>query len=63
MAKRPDWAMKSWTALNINEFILFDMFGSYATVVVELQSVGKKEATVQRYADLMIMSTLGSRHL
>ena len=26
MAKRPDWAMKSWTALNINEFILFDMF-------------------------------------
>ena len=55
--------MKSWTALNINEFILFDMFGSYATVVVELQSVGKKEATVQRYADLMIMSTLGSRHL
>ena len=24
MAKRPpDWAMKSWTALNINEFILF----------------------------------------
>ena len=55
--------MKSWTALNINEFILFDMFGSYATVVVERQSVGKKEATVQRYADLMIMSTLGSRHL
>ena len=28
MAKRPDWVMKSWTALNINEFILFDMFGS-----------------------------------
>jgi len=27
MAKRPDWVMKSWTALNINEFILFDMFG------------------------------------
>ena len=26
MAKRPDWAMKSWTALNINEFLLFDMF-------------------------------------
>ena len=25
MAKRPDWVMKSWTALNINEFILFDM--------------------------------------
>ena len=25
MAKRPDWAMKSWTALNINEFILFDV--------------------------------------
>ena len=28
MAKRPDWAMKSRTVLNINEFILFDMFGS-----------------------------------
>ena len=28
MAKRPNWAMKSWTALDINEFILFDMFGS-----------------------------------
>ena len=27
-AKRPDWVMKSWIALNINEFILFDMFGS-----------------------------------
>ena len=26
MANRPDRAMKSWTALNINEFILFDMF-------------------------------------
>ena len=25
MAKRPDSAMKSRTALNINEFILFDM--------------------------------------
>ena len=28
MAKRPDWAVKSWTALNIKEFVLFDMFGS-----------------------------------
>ena len=28
MAKRPDWAMKSRTPLNINEIILFDMFGS-----------------------------------
>ena len=27
MAKRPDWAMKSTTALNINELILFNMFG------------------------------------
>ena len=27
MAKRPDWAMKYRTVLNINEFILFDMFG------------------------------------
>ena len=27
--------MKSWTALNINEFILFDMFGSpYRRVVI-----------------------------
>ena len=34
MAKRPDWAMKSWTALNINEFILFDMFGSPCRRVV-----------------------------
>ena len=25
MAKRPGWATKSWTALNINEFILFDI--------------------------------------
>ena len=63
MAKRPDWAVKSWTALNINEFILFDMFESYAAVVVERQSVGKKESTVQRYADLMIVSTLELRHL
>ena len=30
MAKRPDWAMKSRAALNINEFLLFDMFGSLA---------------------------------
>ena len=29
MAKRPDWAMKSRTALTVNnEFILFGMFGS-----------------------------------
>ena len=34
MAKRPDWVMKSWTALNINEFILFDMFGSPCRRVV-----------------------------
>ena len=26
MAKRPDWVMKYWTALNINELILFHMF-------------------------------------
>ena len=26
--------MKSWTALNINEFILFDMFGSPCRRVV-----------------------------
>ena len=26
MAKPPDWAMKFRTALNINEFTLFDMF-------------------------------------
>ena len=25
MAKRPDWVMKSWIALNINEFIFFDI--------------------------------------
>ena len=25
MAKRPDWEKKSWTALNINEFILLDI--------------------------------------
>ena len=36
MAKRPDWTMKSWTALNINEFILFDMFGSPCRRVVML---------------------------
>ena len=34
MAKRPDWVMKSWTALTINEFILFDMFGSTCGRVV-----------------------------
>ena len=34
MAKRPDWAMKSWTAVNINEFILLDMFGSPCRMVV-----------------------------
>ena len=34
MAKRPDWATKSWTALNINEFILIDMFGSPCRRVV-----------------------------
>ena len=34
MAKRPDWAMKSWTALNINEFILFDVFRSPCRRVV-----------------------------
>ena len=28
IAKRPDWAMKSRTALNINGFVLFGMFGS-----------------------------------
>ena len=28
MAKRPDWAMKSRTALTVNEFILFGMSGS-----------------------------------
>ena len=28
MAKWPDLVMKSWTALNINEFILFGMSGS-----------------------------------
>ena len=28
------WIMKSWTALNINEFILFDMFGFPLTVEV-----------------------------
>ena len=27
-AKRPDWAMQSWSALNINEFTLFNMFES-----------------------------------
>ena len=26
MAKPPDWAMESWTALNIKEFTLFDVF-------------------------------------
>ena len=39
-AKRPDWVMKSWTALNINEFILFeDIFGvqkSFAQHVLEI---------------------------
>ena len=34
MAKRPDWAMKSRTALNINEFILFDIFRSPCRRVV-----------------------------
>ena len=33
MAKRPD-VLESWTALNINEFILFDMFGSPCRRVV-----------------------------
>ena len=28
--------MKSWTALNINEFVLFDMFGSPCRRVVML---------------------------
>ena len=28
MAKRTDWAMKSRTALNMNEFMLFDTSGS-----------------------------------
>ena len=28
--------MKSWTALNINEFLLFDMFGSPCRRVVML---------------------------
>ena len=28
MVRRPDWAMRSWIALNINEFRLFDMSGS-----------------------------------
>ena len=28
MAEPLDWETKSWTALNINEFTLFDMFGS-----------------------------------
>ena len=28
LAKQPDWAMKSWAALNIDELILLDMFGS-----------------------------------
>ena len=28
MVMRPDWAMRSWIALNINEFRLFDMSGS-----------------------------------
>ena len=36
MAKRPDWVVKSWTALNINEFTLFDMFGSPCRRVVML---------------------------
>ena len=27
MAKPPDWAMESWTALNIKEFTLFDVSG------------------------------------
>ena len=34
MVKRPEWAMKSWTDLNINEFILFNMFGSSCGRVV-----------------------------
>ena len=37
MAKRPDWVMKSWTALNVNEFILFDMFVNFS-VFVEIVS-------------------------
>ena len=45
MAKRPDWVMKSWTALNINEFILFDMFGSPCRRVEEvLLKLSEKEA-------------------
>ena len=34
MAKRPDRAMESRTALNINEFILFGIFGSPCRRVV-----------------------------
>ena len=40
MAKRPDWVMKSWIALNINEFILFDMFGSPCRRVVMFLQCG-----------------------
>ena len=43
MAKRPDWVMKSWTALNIKEFILFDIllffFLSIVCVVILYSAV------------------------
>ena len=34
IAKRPDWAMKARTALTINMFLLFDIFGSSCRRVV-----------------------------
>ena len=36
ITKRSDWAMKCRTALNINEFILFDMFGWNRSIKVLL---------------------------
>jgi len=44
ITKRPDWAMKCGTALNINEFILFDMFGwnrSTKVLLLKLKTVLK----------------------
>ena len=40
MAKRPDWAMKSWTAWNINEFMLFDMSGVKQVVFLTVNHRG-----------------------
>ena len=51
--------MKSWTALNINEFILFDMFGSPCRRAV---MSSKFAGSLTEYTHIALFSALEQTH-